>query len=117
LVFGSNQFPSGQLQRRSDRKITAPRVVTAWLGSSSNHSSTTVANRFVFIPPVSRVVEFWLAFGCNQNATFLLHLHLHINPLYSPKTRVTNPQPALAAWSQKRESDLFGSVTFDFGLA
>lgn len=31
-----------------------------------------------------------MAFGCNQNATFLLHLHLHINTPYIPPRRRTS---------------------------
>ena len=61
-----------------------------WLRFGLNHSSTTVGNRFVFNPPLSRMVEFWLAFGCNQNATLLLHLHLHINTPYIPPPRRTS---------------------------
>ena len=73
---GCNVVPTGRTKART--------VVALWLRFGSNHSSTTVANCFVFSPPISRMVEFWLAFGCNQNPTFLLHLHLHITPLYPP---------------------------------
>jgi hypothetical protein len=89
-------------------------MVAQWLTFGSNHSSTTVANHLVFIPPVLRVVELWLQPKRNISSPSSSPYKPPIIPQDNPRDE---PSTRLAAWSQKRESDLFGSVTFDFGLA